>query len=157
MTEAPKLSIDARQHAKRLEAVLTAAAETSRGLEVLQRVRSVESARGFTDELIRLGGDPGRLMFEVEAARTVTQVSALELLETAKDDAEAHPIEHLPDAEPVVTSDVLRQIQASGQTEQEIVNVLIAWASAYEDVEGMDATDTALYESLIALRDQHQR
>ena len=119
-------------------------------------MRSVESARGFTDELIRLGGDPGRLMFEVEAARSVSQMSALELLEAANGDVDLHPIEHLPDTDPVVTSEVLRQIRASGQTEQEIVNVLIAWASAYEDVEGMDATDTALYESLIALRDHQQ-
>jgi len=163
MSNPPQLTSEDKRRAKRLEAVLTAAAETARGLEVLQPVRNLPSARGFTDELIRLGGDPGRLTFDLEAATGRKQLSALDLLASdANGVAMRQDAVDLPDDQPLLANNAPLESQTLGalgdlvrsstKTEREIVDVLIAWADAYGDVEGMDKVDTDLYEALIAIR-----
>lgn len=163
------LDSEALKHGKRLEAVLTAATETSRGLEVLQYVRSLQSARGFAEELIRLGGDPGRLMFEVDGQDGWTHLAALDLLAGSAGETSSGDLTQLPDGDTVVaelapglspeerelvaTSAVLEMLRTAGRSERQVIERLIGWAMAFDDIEGMDAEDTALYERLISLRE----
>ena len=155
----PPLDPEAIRRSKKLEVVLTAAAETNRGVDVLQRVRSFDSARGFAEELIRLGGDPGRLTFEIDEAGDRKHHAALELLSTVPSTATSAEIEQFPDSQPIVLSadapaEGLDAILGAGLSASQVAEMLIGWAMAYNDVEGMDASETAVFERLIAIRDR---
>lgn len=55
---------------------------------------------------------------------------------------------------PAVTFAVIKGITPLGQSERRIIEVLIAWGMAYDDIEGLEALDEQVLGLLIKARDE---
>ncbi len=58
------------------------------------------------------------------------------------------------EVESVAILEILEMLGKTGRSERDIIDVLVAWANAYGDIEGMDREDTAIYERLLAIRNE---
>ena len=79
-------------------------------------------------------------------------------LDPMEQEPNARPMELVPpltDSElaEVGALNVLNALKDLGRSEREIVEVLIAWGMAFDDVEGMDDVDEQVLSALIAVRD----